>query len=99
MSFTLTLLTLNIIKIIFMVIKREDMLICTHIITTEIKHILFINLFPFCEHFSVLAYKPMRGLFLELFDVLLFFLSATCDWQAGRIPITLFSHWVVSSTR
>lgn len=75
MSFTLALLTLNIIKIIFMVIRREDMFICTHIITTEIKHILFINLFPFCEHFSVLACKPMRGSFLELSDVLMFFLS------------------------
>ena len=51
------------------------MFICTHIITTEIKHILFINLFPFCEHFSVLACKPMRGSFLELSDVLMLFLS------------------------
>ena len=94
MSFTLTLLTHNIIKIIFMAIRREYIFICTHI-TTEIKHIFFINLFPFCEHFSVTACKPMTGLFPELSDVLMFFLSfisTTCDWQARRIPVTLYAH-------
>lgn len=41
-NFTLFLLTLNIIEIILIVIKREEMFICTHTITTEIKHFPYI---------------------------------------------------------